>query len=1620
MQTTATHPATPAPPRFTKPWFRAAKGRVPDYRPGPVLLAAFWAWSAIAAGQVTNQITAVSPSSAAQGATGVTVSFTLDSDTPPPPPAGVMPNSVTLGGVSGTSITHSTRTVVTARFDIPQSAAVGNAAASIVFTTPHGTLTFSSAAGFSITASDDSGSGTGGGAPYEGYNLFGSLGDTDTHVMDNSGNVVHTWSSAYRPGNAAYLLENGTLLRTANDMSTHFSVGGAGGRLEQYDWDGNLVWEFDYSSATFRSHHDVEVLPNGNILLIAWELKTEAECLAAGRNPGLLTSGELWPDTVIEVQPSGSSGGTIVWEWHAWDHLVQDYDAGKPNYGVVSDHSGKIDLNYASNGSADWHHVNSIDYNAELDQILLSVRNFSEIWVIDHSTTTAEAAGPAGDLLYRWGNPQAYDAGTAADQQLFVQHDAKWLDSGNILVFNNGGGRSGGNYSSVDEIVPPVNADGSYNLTAGSAFGPTAPAWTYVADTPADFYATNISGAQRLPNGNTLICDGPSARFFEVTAAGQTVWEHTASGNVFRCERYGVDYAGFDGTDLDDADTDDGSADGGAGSGSAGSYAIVDTSQNTFYSDSSVISAPAVGAAFYGQDASYSGNQASYTLSADGLTVKDNVTGLTWQQTADTDGDGDIDASDKLYWSQLDTHVATLNAANYGGHSDWRVPSIKELYSLMDFRGTDPSGYNGTDPSGLTPYIDPDTFAFGWGDTSAGERIIDAQYASSTLYVSTTMGGNQTMFGLNLADGRIKGYPTNYKNYYVICCRGNTDYGVNDFADNGDGTVTDNATGLMWTQADSGSGMNWQDALAYAESLTTGGHTDWRLPNAKELQSIIDYTRSPDTTGSAAIDPALSCTRITNEGGVADYPFYWTGTTHGNTRGTGDWGAYVCFGRGLGYWNYAWTDVHGAGCQRSDPKRDNGTNYSYGHGPQGDAVRILNYVRAVRDTDVSVVDNTAPEIEVSVDAVDVQEGTGSVDFGSTPEAVPVDIVFTIRNAGDGELTLTPPISAPAGFEVTSGFGTNNVAAGASTTFTVQLEAAEAGTYGGALSIVSNDSDENPFDFTISGTVTGGDGGGGGAGPNGGMTIEQTLSDEAQRNTIAFDALAFLTGSLGADSFFPPGKVADFWGFQYLRDNDPSGMGHNTDFLTRAANNVLSVLSDSQTAELVALAENQVDSINQYAYDRFVLMDAFRRLLENDLPVGATGLDLDAVLAYSAQLYQLDGAISYERAQVMGGIISSLTASQREYLDAMVGQGMTSWPDVADQLDPRDYTHDVHVAVMTYAGDIFSWYAGSVDADVYFCPERQGTYFGSFYLKDAPAMGNPDYTIDSNLTAENGAAFLAALDADQAQLVTDLVDIQRTDLQAIVDRRTEVAAELRRFMAGGAADEAAVLDLMMQYGEFDGAIVYSYASVFAAVGQSLSGSQQAALAQLRAALGVSVPDGAYLYSEPIDMPVIPNSDFLFDGVAQGETLELVLEPGWNFLSVPENADGVDGLSNHAPLWVWDPARRAYSDTPPADLIGRAFWVHNATGEQTTVSVRLPSGTSEQGTIVLARGWNQIAPPADIPLSTLSNTDQIRAPIWYWDATAQRYRSLRRDGTLERGRGYWIRTASREGLTLSYGR
>ena len=416
-----------------------------------------------------------------------------------------------------------------------------------------------------------------------GYTLFAPKHRTMTYLINNEGQAVHQWTkSQYEPGQTVYLLENGHLLRCCFTHAQGFTRGGEGGRLEEYDWDDNLVWEFDYASDKHMLHHDIAVLPNGNILALAVERRSLDECVVAGFDPGMIRDSELYPDYVIEIEPARPKGGKIVWEWHVWDHLIQNRDSQKTNYGKVAEHPERIDVDCNGRGTpAFWNHMNSITYNAKLDQIMLSVRGCNEIWIVDHSTTAQEATGrtggrcgKGGDLLYRWGNPAAYGRGDSRARQLFQQHDARWIPegypgAGNILIFNNGLDRD---YSSIEEIAPPMDASGNYQLSESSAYGPFKPVWNYTAPNKTDFFSSEISGAQRLPNGNTLICAGVLGTFFEVTTKGDTVWKYVnpvvrggilAQGEqpgvddrghylnaVFRIHRYTPDYPGLTGRDL--------------------------------------------------------------------------------------------------------------------------------------------------------------------------------------------------------------------------------------------------------------------------------------------------------------------------------------------------------------------------------------------------------------------------------------------------------------------------------------------------------------------------------------------------------------------------------------------------------------------------------------------------------------------------------------------------------------------------------------------------------------------------------------------------------------------------------------------------------------------------------------------------------------------------------------------------------------------------------------------------------------------------------------------------------------------------------------------------------------
>jgi hypothetical protein len=377
--------------------------------------------------------------------------------------------------------------------------------------------------------------------PYPGLTIISSRLTTESYLIDMDGDVVKTWHGATEPGEFAYMFPDSSVMRPCRVPG----AGGRGGRIQHIDANDTVIWDFTYATTDHLQHHDIEPMPNGNVLLVAWELYTIAEAEAVGR---VDITNNMKVTTIVEIEPVGPTGGDVVWQWRAWDHLVQDTDAGKPNYGVVADHPGLIDINWGDVPSGAWMHTNAVDYNQKLDQIVISARNHSEVYVVDHSTTTEEAAGhtggrwgKGGDILYRWGNPQVYDRGGVDNQVWFGVHGVVWIDeylpgAGNIMVFNNGD-RPGtiDDYSGVDEILPPQSSPGDYVLDPGLAFGPAAPVWRYEQ---SGFFSATLGGAYRMPNGNTLICDGRNARIFEVTAGGTTVWTFLSIDNVHRAPRY--------------------------------------------------------------------------------------------------------------------------------------------------------------------------------------------------------------------------------------------------------------------------------------------------------------------------------------------------------------------------------------------------------------------------------------------------------------------------------------------------------------------------------------------------------------------------------------------------------------------------------------------------------------------------------------------------------------------------------------------------------------------------------------------------------------------------------------------------------------------------------------------------------------------------------------------------------------------------------------------------------------------------------------------------------------------------------------------------------------------------
>ena len=367
-------------------------------------------------------------------------------------------------------------------------------------------------------------------------------------------------------------------------------------------------------------------------------------------------------------------------------------------------------------------------------------------------------------------------------------------------------------------------------------------------------------------------------------------------------------------------------------------------------------------------------------------------------------------------------------------------------------------------------------------------------------------------------------------------------------------------------------------------------------------------------------------------------------------------------------------------------------------------------------------------------------------------------------------------------------------------------------------------------------------------------ITQATSERAQLHTVAFSGLAFMTGNFGADTFFPPGKVADFFGFQYMRDNDQNEMGHNTDFLTRIANNVIAILTPEQLQKLKDLADKQAPVYDAFAMKRMVLIKAFRTAMET-----AKELNKAEIVKFGADLYALDVDLSYNRAVVVGSIINSLSSEQKAALAKLQFNNSSTWHVIPENIDKRSLSHRAHVGVMTYASELFSWYAGSVEADVYFCPERHGTYFGGFYMKDFPAMHNPGYFISTALTGDAGRDFVSTLSQSQAAFMSETMQKQAPLLKEIVEIRGKVASELRKAMIGTTPDKTTIINLIKRYGELDAEMSYYEANAFAAIYKTLTDSQKQKLIQIRNQN--VLPKGAYMYSDPIESARDLNYSFL---------------------------------------------------------------------------------------------------------------------------------------------------------------
>lgn len=419
---------------------------------------------------------------------------------------------------------------------------------------------------------------------FDGYNIIYPHNQPNVYLLDNCGEIVHTWEDDinWRPGNTVYLRSDGSIVKTKRDVTVTDDAiwaGGGGEIIEIRNWDNEVIWSYSLNNETYRLHHDITPMPNGNIIAVAWEAKSKEEAIQAGRDSMNLPQDKLWSEYIFEINPNTNE---IEWEWHMWDHLIQDFDDTKDNYGVIADHPELVNINYDTHdGHPDWLHINAIDYSFERDQIIMSVPYFDEVWILDHTTTTEQAAGSnggfsnrGGDLIYRWGNPMAYDSGSAEDKKLFFQHDVHFIDDfvlgsspfyNSVAVFNN---RVGEDFSTANIFRPDWDMyKSTYMTDSDGLFLPGDHSVTLTHPTPQKMYSTGMSSVQLLPNDNYLLTSGRSGYSFELTPENDIVWEYKtplvsgfpasqgdslAMNNnlTFRMKRFPKEYQAFIGKDL--------------------------------------------------------------------------------------------------------------------------------------------------------------------------------------------------------------------------------------------------------------------------------------------------------------------------------------------------------------------------------------------------------------------------------------------------------------------------------------------------------------------------------------------------------------------------------------------------------------------------------------------------------------------------------------------------------------------------------------------------------------------------------------------------------------------------------------------------------------------------------------------------------------------------------------------------------------------------------------------------------------------------------------------------------------------------------------------------------------